>query len=45
VKLVPECDRLGFLSEHAERKAVFEAASEVRCYEDVRGIDWGKYSL
>lgn len=45
VKLLPECDRLGFISEHAERKAVFEAASEVRCYEDVQGIEWAKYSL
>lgn len=44
VNLLPECDRLGFVSEHAERKAVFEAASEVRCYEDVQGTEWAKYS-
>lgn len=45
VRFLPECDRLEFVSEHAERKAVFETASEVRCYEDVQGIEWAKYSL
>ena len=44
VTVLPECDKLGFVSENAERKAVFEAASEVRCYEDVKSIEWSKYS-
>lgn len=42
VKLVPQCAALGELPEGA--LSSHEFAQEVRCYDDVAGVKWGRYS-
>jgi len=43
VRLLPECDTLHEVPEGSKAAPFHKAAREVRCYEDVKAIDWSKY--
>jgi len=45
VKLVAQCDVLRQVPENSAAAPFHKAAQEVRCYENVMKIDWGRYNF